>query len=207
MATKSPFLIKQEFLSPLLCEDLVDNLNLTIPDEDLEGYPTKTIRMNEKNDEIIFNRLELIFEEIEQYYEIEYEGTEQMTFEWYAEECKGTPPHCESSTYVNQKWVRSKNRDLTGVVFLSDYQEQVPFDSDFECYGGKLEFAQHHFGFNPQRGTLILFPSDPHFINNTTEILVGDLFQVRFHIAAKEPFLYDPKKFLGNYQIWLSEFA
>ena len=207
MATKSPFLIKQEFLSPLMCEDLVDDLNLTVPDEDREGFPVKTIRMHDRNEEKIFERVQQLVPEIEQYYGIEYRGTEQMVFEWYPQECRGNNPHCENASYLNGKWVRGRDRDLTGVIFLCDYQERIPFDDDFEVYGGKLEFAQHHFGFNPQRGTLILFPSDPHFINNTTGILAGDLYQVRFHIAAKEPFLYDPQKFLGNYTIWLSEFA
>jgi len=207
MATKSPFLIKQEFISPLLCEDIVDALNLTVPDQDLEGYPQRTIRMHDRNEETIFERIEGLVPEIEQYYDIDYRGTEPMLFEWYAEQCKGYLPHCESSSYLNGTWVRGRDRDLTGVLFLSDYQERVPFDSDFECYGGKLEFAQHHFGFNPQRGTLVIFPSDPHFINNTTEILAGDLYQVRFHIAANKPFLYDPAKFLGNYTVWLTEFA
>jgi hypothetical protein len=207
MAAKSPFLIKQEFVSPLSCEDLVDNLDLTIPDQDIEGYPVRTIRMHDRNEEMIFNRIEQIIPEIEEYYNIQYSGTEQMVFEWYSQQCKGYKPHCESSAYMKQKWVRTKNRDLTGVMFLSDYQERVPFDSDFECYGGKLEFPQHHFGFNPQRGTLIIFPSDPHFINNTTEIYAGDLYQVRFHIASVEPLLYDPALFVGNYTVWLSEFA
>ena len=207
MATKSPFLIKQEFISPLLCEDIVDMLDLTVPDVDIEGYPQKTIRMHNKAEEILFNRVEKIVEEVEEYYDIEYRGTEQMVFEWYSEQCKGYNPHCENATYAGSNWVRNKDRDLSGVLFLSDYQEEIPFDSEFEGYGGKLEFAQHHFGFNPQRGTLVIFPSDPHFINNTTEILIGDLYQVRFHIAAERPYLYDPQKFLGNYTVWLQQFA
>ena len=207
MAAKSPFLIKQEFISPLLCEDIVDDLNLTTPDVDRAGFPIKTIRMHDRSEEILFERLQLIVEEIEEYYDIQYHGTEEMVFEWYDEGCKGYVPHCESSTYVNSKWVRGRNRDVSGVLFLSDYQEKVPFDSDFEVYGGKLEFPQHHFGFNPQRGTLIMFPSDPHFLNNTTQIYVGELHQVRFHIAAKQPFLYDPQKFQGNFAVWLAEFA
>jgi len=207
MASKSPFLIKQEFISPLHCEDLVDMLDLTVPDVDTEGHPLKTIRMHDRAEEIIFNRIEQLIPEFEEYYRVDYRGTEPMVFEWYTDECKGYSPHCENSNYIGKKWLKTKDRDFTGVLFLSDYQEQIPFDSDFEVYGGKLEFAQHQFGFNPQRGTLVLFPSDPHFINNTTEILVGDLYQVRFHIATEKQFLYDPTCFPGDYTSWLQEFA
>lgn len=207
MANKSPFLIKQEFISPLLCEDLVDMLNLTVPDVDTENHPIRTIRMHERAELNVFTFIEDIIPEIEEYYRIDYRGTEQMIFEWYAAGCNGYEPHCESSNYVRKKWLRTKDRDLTGVIFLSDYQERVPFDDDFETYGGKLEFAQHGFGFNPQRGTMILFPSDPHFINNTTPVLAGDLYQIRFHIAAQTPFLYDPAAFPGDYRVWLEQFA
>ena len=207
MAVKSPFFIKQEFISPLLCEDLVDMLDLTVPDTDVEGHALKTIRMHERGELMVFDYLEKIVPEIEEYYRIDYRGTEPMVFEWYAEGCAGYEPHCENSNYVRKKWLRTRDRDLTGIIFLSDYQERIPFDDDFEAYGGKLEFAQHGFGFNPQRGTMILFPSDPHFINNTTQILAGDLYQIRFHIAAQSPFLYDPEAFPGDYRSWLEQFA
>lgn len=205
MANKSPFLVKQEFISPLLCEDIVDMLELTVPDIDLEEHPLRTVRMNERAELILFDYIEQIIPEIEDYYDLEYKGTEQMVFEWYTEECDGYEPHCENSSYIQKKWMRTKDRDLTGVIFLSDYQERVPFDNDFEVYGGKLEFAQHGFGFNPQRGTLIIFPSVPHFINNTTEVLAGDLYQVRFHIAAQTPYAYNPKLFPGDYRTWFNE--
>jgi hypothetical protein len=101
--------------------------------------------------------------------------------------------------------MRLYNRDFTGVIFLSDYQEQVPFDDEYEVFGGKLEFYSHKFGFNPQRGTLIIFPSDPHFINATSPIQAGDLFQIRFHITCTQPYLYNPKNFPGNYTTWFNE--
>lgn len=207
MANKSPFLVKQEFMSPLLCEDIVDTLDLTVPDTDVEDHPLRTIRMHDRAEMMVFNYIEQIIPELEQHYDITYRGTEQMIFEWYAEECKGYEPHCENSNYVRKQWLRTKDRDLTGVIFLSDYREHTPFDDEFEVYGGKLEFPQHNFGFNPQRGTLIIFPSDPHFINNTMEILVGDLYQVRFHIAAESPLLYDPNKYPGDYRTWFNDFV
>jgi hypothetical protein len=135
------------------------------------------------------------------YYQQAYKGTERMQFEWYPEGCTSEFV-CENSEFLRQKWLRTKARDFTCILFLSDYQEKIPFEQEFEVYGGKLEFVQHKFGFNPKRGTLIVFPSDPHFINITTPILAGDLFQVRIQIAAKSPYLYNPQDFPGNYTTW-----
>jgi hypothetical protein len=90
------------------------------------------------------------------------------------------------------------------VLFLSDYQESPSFDSEYEVYGGKLEFPQHAFGFNPRRGTLVLFPSDPHFINVTSDVFVGELFQSRLQLAASTPYFYDSEMFPGNYTQWFA---
>jgi len=207
MDTLSPFFIKQEFLSPLLCEEIVDNLNFTIPDVDKDENPIHTFRYHELNQEAVFERLDPVIDELEKHYGFDYKGTEQMKFEWFPQGCIGEPVHCENSQYLRKKWLRTKERDFTAVLFLSDYRENTPFDGDFEVYGGKLEFPQHSFGFQPERGTLVVFPSGPHFINATNEILAGDLFTVKFHIAAKMPYLYDPSVFPGDYKTWLQEFA
>ena len=125
-----------------------------------------------------------------------------MDFEWY-------PPgaskdvHCENSSFTKaKKWLRHRDRDLSFVLFLSSWQPTVPFDGDFECKGGKLEFPQHNFGFNPERGTLIVFPSSPHFINATAMVEAGELHQVRFHMAGMLPYMYDPSDFPGDYMSW-----
>lgn len=202
MATpKSPFLVMQDFLSPKVCENIVDGLGFYSPDLDPEGNPIKMFRFNEDKQEIIFNRLKPQIDTIMNYYSTDYKGTEQMTFEYYAQGVV-SEPLCENSNYLRKKWVRTKDRDLSGVLFLSDYNDNPPFDSEYEVYGGKLEFPQHGFGFNPQRGTLIIYPSGPHFINANAAIQHGDLHQVRFHIATKLPYLYNPLEFPGDYRTW-----
>lgn len=199
---KSPFILKQSFLSPLLCEEIVDNLEFLYPDIDENDKPLKSMRGNDKSQEIIYEYLQDLIPEIENRYGIAYDGTMRMMFEWYPQACKGEEPHCENSDYVRGKWIRTRERDITCVVFMSDYQEKTPFDSDFEVYGGKLEFPQHSFGFNPKRGTLVAFPSTPHFINNTTGIIAGDLYQVRFHIAAKTPYEHVVSEYPGDFRNW-----
>jgi hypothetical protein len=196
METKSPFYIVQEFV----CEELIDACAFTVPDVDKEGHYVETIKTSDHAEELIYNRLVSILPDIEAYYNIQHKGTERVVFEWFPEGSKGKFI-CENSAFLRGKWLRTKQRDLTAILFLSDYRDVPQFD-DYEVYGGKLEFVQHKFGFNPQRGTLIVFPSDPHFINITTPIVVGDLYQARMQIAAAVPYLYDPLQFTGNYLSW-----
>lgn len=201
MTVKSPFYIVEEFISPLMCEDLIDTLNYNIPDEDKEGHPVKTTKTSEAAEAVVYDRLQLLFPELQAYYQLMYKGTERVTFEWFPEGSKGDFVS-ENSERLHGKWLRTRQRDLTGILFLSDYQEKTPFEEEYEVLGGKLEFVQHKFGFNPQRGTLIVFPSDPHFINITTEVLAGDLHQARIQMAATMPYLYNPQQFQGNYLTW-----
>lgn len=199
---KSPFFVYREFLSPLLCEEMVDKLECIQPDTDKDGHPIKLIKYNEHYETVVFEKFSTLIPYIEKHYEgYFHNGTEQMFFEWYPQE---TVSECvsENSNYINHKWARVRNRDLSCVVFLSDYQDKVPFDSFYEVYGGKLEFPQHHFGFNPERGTLIIYPSVPHFINAVSPIECGDLYLIKWHLAGKMPYLYNPLEFPGDYKTW-----
>lgn len=204
----SPFLVKQNLISPLMCEQIVDSLmsDVTVPDTNVQNEPVKTIVTNAKLEEFIFDRIQPLVPEIEFVYEIDYEGIEAVLFEWRSEGCKPVP-QCDNSQFLRNMWVRVWQRDVTGIVFLNDYNDKTPFVSDYEVFGSKLEFPQHQFSFNPQRGTLVLYPSGPHFINAFSEVLVGESFVARFHITAKKPYLYDPKKFPGDYKTWFKEFA
>lgn len=201
MSSKSPFYVIREFASPLLCEDIVDACDFTVPDKDKEGKEVKTQKTQERAEQYVYERLLLALPEIQAHYQFLYKGTERIQFEWFPAQSTGHL-QAENSDFLRGKWLRTRVRDFTGILFLSDYQDKVPFDGDFEVYGGKLEFPQHKFGFNPERGTLIVFPSDPHFINITTEVFAGDLFQARIQIAAQSTYIYNPQSFPGNYTTW-----
>lgn len=198
---KSPFLVIQDFLSPKLCEKIVDNLEFYSPDTNDEGKPIKMFKYHTASEEIVFNRLKPMIPDIMEYFQSEYRGTEQIMFEYLAESTV-SEPLCENSNYIKKKWVRTKDRDFTGLLFLTNYNDDPDFDSDYEVYGGKLEFPQHGFGFNPSRGTMIIYPSGPHFINANAAVVAGDLHQSRVHIAASMPYLYDPEDFPGDMNSW-----
>ncbi len=204
MVPKSPFLIRQQFLSPLLCEQIILAMNTTTPDYDVQGRGIVSVRHNERAENIVFDKIAPIIPEIESHFGMDYRGFERPAFEWYIEDID-EKWKCGNSEYLRDKWVRVRDRDLTGILFLMDHQDTTPFDVDFEVCGGKLEFPQHQFGFNPERGTMILFPSGPHFLHRTAPVKAGDLFQVRFHIAADSPFLYQPSDFPGDYTTWFND--
>lgn len=203
MKYKSPFYVVEEFVSPMMCEEIIDRANFTVPNTDKDGHEVKTVTTSDLAEEFVYERLMLLVPELSAYYQLQYKGTERMSFEWFPQGSKGEF-QSENSQFLRGKWLRTKARDVTCVLFLSDYSENPNFDADYEVYGGKLEFIQHRFGFNPKRGTLIAFPSDPHFINITTPIAMGDLYQVRIQLAAKTPFIYQPQNFPGNFTTWFS---
>lgn len=198
---KSPFYVVQEFVSPLLCEEIIDLCDFNVPDTDKEGRYIKTTKTCEPAEAILYERVQLLVPKLQDHYEFTYKGTERMMFEWFPEGSRGQFIS-ENSERLRGKWLRTHSRDFTCILFLTDYQEQVPFEKEYEAYGGKLEFVQHQFGFRPERGTLVIFPSDPHFINITSNLIIGDLYQVRIQLVAKAPYIYNPQKFPGNYTVW-----
>lgn len=207
---KSPFYIVQEFISPLLCEQLVDGLNFIQPDVDNDDNPILTVKKNERFETVLFQCLQKQMPDIEQYYDVQYRGTKQFEFRWYPQDYKGdTSVTCENAVFSESKkvWIKNRDRDLTGILFMSDYNSKVPFESVYEVYGGKYEFPQHNFGFNAQRGTLIVYPSGPHFLNNVASVVAGDLFLAKFHIATNLPFIYQPTQFPGDMVTWFETIA
>lgn len=205
-APKSPFLVYREFISPLYCETIVGDLRFLEPDVDSDGNPTVMRRHNPAHEEELYNRLQGILPEAFQHYGAEYRATEKMWFEYLAEGAQPVP-ECANSQYLRKKWMRTKDRDFTAFLFLTDYSNNVPFDGEYEVYGGKLEFPQHNFSFNPERGTLIMFPAAPHFIYCNSFISAGDAFQVKMNFAAKSPYVYYPADFPGNYTSWFANIS
>ena len=202
MATqKSPFYIVENFISPKLCEQIVIDMDYYVPDTNPDGKAIKMEKHHERCEKIIFDKFQPLIRNLESHYNFKHRGTEMMKFQFLAQGTT-TEPQCDNSAWVRKKWARCKDRDFSVILFLSDYQDTIPFDNDFEVYGGKYEFAQHGFGFNPQRGTLIVYPSGPHFINAVAPIIAGDLFMVKFFLAADVPYFHNPENFPGTYQTW-----
>ena len=145
--------------------------------------------------------------EIENYYGFETRTLTPFNFEWYPTGYLGGPAKSEAYQMISKRgqqlmWNKVKDYDFTVIIFLNDYNEETNFDENFEVRGGKLEFPTHDFGFNPERGTMVIFPTRPQFVNAVSPIEAGELNVIRFHIIAKEEYVYDKENFPGGYAEW-----
>lgn len=215
---KSPFLVVQEFLSPKACEELIAQHRVNIPNLDKDGRPIKLEKIlpPARGQSLLLDKLRPLIPAIESRYDAVYKGTEPFVFSHFPENDKKPAQEagCENAKFVRRKWVKTKDVDLVGVIWLKDYQETIPLDPKFETYGGKLEFPAYDFSLMPQRGTLVLWPAGPHFIHCISPVLVSDLYQIKvtISITSKEGglYIYDPSKFPcgkeGFMQGWFKEF-
>jgi hypothetical protein len=192
-----------------MCEEIIDDLDNQIPDVDENNKPVMTVRFNKLAEMRLSTAIEeFLIPDIEEYYGFTYKGMYPFEFEWYPQNCKNNKQRCENSilSSVNGKksWFRTSGKDFCGIIFLNDYNDKPPLDSDFEVHGGKLQFLNHNFSVNPKRGTLVVFPGEQHFINCTSDINIGDLHQIRFFINSTEIYKYNPKSFPGNHKSWFA---
>ena len=208
----SPFIIITDFLSPLTCERIVDDIRVATPDfDDTTEQPLKLERHALQWHHDIAERFQEVIPVIEQKYDAVYKGLAQPTFQYYPENAKSPAeqPGCENSKYIRKKWVMHKDVDLVGFIWLKDFNSNVPLDPRFEVFGGKLEFPAFNFSLVPQRGTLVLFPAGPHFITAISPIMLGDLYQIKLNvnIMAKNGsrWFYQPQNHPGKWQDWLAE--
>jgi hypothetical protein len=202
MSSKSPFYVVDELVSPLQCEDIICRLAHTVPDSDVNDVPLKTLRYNEHTESGLLPYLDDLVPTWEQYYGFELEGILPFQIEWYVEGFQIEPHRCGSFVYMDKRWVRTSDVGFTAIIFLNDYNVTPPFDPDFEVCGGRLEFLNHKFSFNPRRGTLVFFPAAPNFMHTTGPIQAGELNQIRVSFVPKTPYNYDMTKFPGNYLEW-----
>jgi len=201
---RSPFFVIDEALSPMQCEQVADSAEFISLDVNKANQPVMTIKHTEFAHDIVTQALVTHQENIEAHYGAKIINIEPTRVQW-ADETVSPTATCDNSTRIKDKWLRVHNRDLTALVFLCDYNDKPPFDSEFEVYGGKIEFPSHGFGFNPVRGTMILYPSDPHFTHVFSKIGMGELFISKTFIQLDPPLIYSPRNFPGTWQQWLEQ--
>lgn len=198
---KSPFLIYPNFLSPLMCDKILSMRDLT---PEAEDTGLCIINPNIDLNSIIAEKVNDILPEVIKHYNTNIlDMTVPILYE--LKQGANNPPQADNSRHLNGKWVQVFPRDISGYIALCNYNDNVPFDGNFEVYGGKYEFPQHEFGFNPQIGTLILHPSGPHFIHQHTPMEYGNLFYIQFFFKSENTYLYNPADFPGDYTNWFRE--
>lgn len=212
MTSKSPFLVYQDMFTATECQSIADMVRVE-PTVNSDGIPQPVNRYHDEAERKIFPKIQKIIPDLEAHYpNFKYRGTEKMVFQQFpvtngkiAEE-----PHCEASVFKRKKWLRINDRALTGLLWLKDYQDAPPFNLRSQVLGAKLEFPLYSFGFQPQRGTLVVYPACERFISLTSAVLVGELQCVRVHICPKDAegkqtvWMYKPDDFPGDYRTWFS---
>lgn len=208
--TKSPFLTFQYLLDPDFCDELAKAVRVQplISDD----VPQSNERYFPSREKEIFAKIQPLIPQLEKYYEIKYRGTEHLIFQQFPTSGKqAEPPHCENAVFKRKKWVKVKDRDLTAIIWLKDYQDSPPFNQATEVLGGKLEFPVYNFGLQPQKGTMVVYPANERFISLTTAVLVGELQCIRVHIAGGVGedglgvWLYQQDKFPGDFRSWFAD--
>lgn len=201
MTTKSPFYIIEEFISPAMCEDIIDRLdNYNINNENV-----KIVKEHILIETRLYPKVEAILPDLESHFKFSVKGVSPFNFEYYPTGYRATNTVCENSIFRNGNWQRINNKDFTCILFLNNYQATPPFDDDFEVYGGNLEFINFGMKIHPSRGTLVTFPSGPNFSNVTSHVNFGELTQMRFHITATSIYNYNNSEFPGNYNDWFKK--
>lgn len=210
---RSPFLTVEHFISPATCERLVSDLGIRQPTTDEVGRVLKNERILRDGEymQLFKGLVQDQVRTIEERYNGSVVGMEPPVFSQYFEDPKNPCElhGCESSKYLRKKWVKTKDVDLVGYIWLKDYNNGIPLDPRFETYGGKLEFPAYDFSLVPQRGTLVLYPAGPHFITAISPILVGTLEQIKITVKLKNAdgghWIYQPQNFPGSYQEWFTQ--
>jgi hypothetical protein len=208
--THSPFEVIEDFISPAKCDKIIEEFGLSAPTVDEKGKADKNVRFISQVDAFTAIKAALADNApaIEARYNCVIQSFETPAFMQYFENPQAPcEPHgCENSKFVRRKWVKNKDVDLVGYLWLKDYNNGVPLDPRFEVYGGKLEFPSYDFSLLPQKGTLVLFPAGPHFITAISPVLVGSLELVKISIKIRtrddQLWLYQPSNFAGTYQDW-----
>jgi hypothetical protein len=205
--SKSPFLVFQNLVSSDVCDQIAQTVRVE-PLKDDDEVLQASERHHDAAESVIFEQFKPLIPKLEEHYtNFKYRGTEHLVFQQFpvTNGKVAEDPHCENAVFKRKRWVRVKDRDLTGILWLKDYQEAPPFDLKSQVLGGKLEFPVYNFGFQPQKGTLVVYPACERFISLTSAILVGELQAARFHICGEGMWLYDPLNYPGDMRTWFSD--
>lgn len=214
----SPFHVVENFISPALCDQIIAELGVSEPSFEIdEETPIKNERLLQgtRFDDILRDRLSEHADAIERRYGGTITGLDQPRFVQHFENPKApaVAHGCEAAKFLRKKWVKVKDVDIVGYIWLKDYNAGVPLDPAFEVYGGKLEFPAPGFNFSilPKRGTCVIYPAGPHFITAISHILVGSSEYLKFAMklmvnteTGEAAWFYQPANFPGTFQQWFN---
>jgi len=205
MNKKSPFLVIPEFLPPMACERILDDLPIgrMRPLTGQDGTPREMVFHNQLNTLRIMQVFDPVVDNLEAHYETTYLGTHKLMFEWYPRKYNHKKLVVDSHLYDKKEgWKLSNRIDFTGILWLTTYNDQGDFEPSFETYGGNLNFPNFDINFKPQRGTMVIFPSTPNFVYCVGPVHEGNLVQVHLQIRSEGGFQFRPEDYETDPTKW-----
>lgn len=197
---KQPFIIKNNFISPKVCEQIANDLLVITNIVDTE-FDTQTTISNVTDHTLVEYILQLIkplYTDINNFYGVQCKKVENINFSYLKNETEGTPLSSFNSVFSKEAntWIRTEYNDFTISLFLSShYNPQEPFDEEYEHVGGKIQFPQHDISIMGERGGVLIHPSDPHFIRNISNVTYGTCMVVDILVSCEHLYIYDPITF------------
>jgi hypothetical protein len=125
---------------------------------------------------------------IEQYYNV---NVKEISSPILSNDCNVT---CDNSRY-KRNWIRKNDYDFTGYIALSNYSKDVPFDEDYDVYGGELIFKNYGIQISPTMGDLIIFPSCANFLHYHNKPMVGTFNYIKLFITCENPYIFNFKEY------------
>lgn len=101
---------------------------------------------------------------------------------------------CDNSFYKHGKWILKNHYDFTCYIPLMNHNNHVPFDDEYDVYGGELIFPNFKKQLSLNIGDLLIFPSCPNFIHHHNKPMIGYFKYINFFITAEKRFEYDYKQ-------------
>lgn len=198
---KSPFLIQEAALSNKVCDQILFDLQNF---EDMTPLSEPHQISDEVTTDLLMDYAPAWKNMISSYYGVDVAKVESIEL-WNIPEGFDYKANCDNSKFYNNVWIRTSPVDFTSLIFLQNTAEHAPVDIRYELFGGRYEFPQYNFGFNPTTGVMITHPSDPHFINGFSTPLGADLFVIKIKYSCKDLYLHDPKQFPGDIACWFNK--
>ncbi len=197
--TKSPFIIQDGVITPLECENILNDLIVgEFIDEFTSQYKSQHV-LDETNLQYIVNIAKSLFSTINSHYDVKCHKIENIGFTYGKHRCEASLFKSFNSVFYNNVWVRNEFNDFTLTIFLTSFHHnKEPIDTEFESHGGAFQFPQHNTSIYPDRGGVLIHPSDNHFMRNHTAIDNGTLCFIDVTISCDGLYFYDPFKFTNG---------
>lgn len=185
MGTKSPFFVVKSFVSPMVCETIVDRLF----DKQVRYAKNGRVVIDDDNTtNEIYKRFIPVIKSIEEYFDYQNMGVDIDIERYFT----GSD---EFSFLTHKDFKTKQTHAFEGLLFLSDYQETPPLELEYEVYGGKVKFTSWNFRVLPNRGNMIIFPKNIRFKHIITPVEVGNLFLIRLKLKSTKRWIYEKSKY------------